>query len=530
VANGTRLTAFDTTGLTDEVPVITQLTDDMDDRCGTLAFMRAPTIVEDDHLLVGCGSLYAVAIFDITDPSEPILGGTVVAPGTVLHTAVSGSTALAATTDGAIHEIDLTDIDAPTLLGTQYLSDDAEALGVRAGYVYAATGNELAWYPIGGSQPSFLASYEAPRDVRDLSWNDGGLALGASIDSQILDAQDPTQLSWRATLPSASTSDIQLQDDWVYAANLWDGIAIIDVSDPSAPVVVGNAGLDQGYEVGPFQVVDDTLYMTTGSDGMVTYDLTDRSAPTILGSYPALPMRGEILVWDGLCAMASIDYQLDLVDVADPAQPTFLGSSSVTTPQSNLARSGSYLYLGTAGSVQRWDVTDPTQLADATPIDVAAIPTALDVQGPHMWVGLGSRGVSLLDVSDPSDPITLAQYGSRDEVSDLAVTPEHVLIADGPFVHTVPRQNASWLQPQLEVGPPGTEQAWDLTWALPAESADIDCAVSDGACTITDLDPSAGEATIVWTLPETAGDHELAVLIGDSTTYSILRDRVTVTP
>jgi len=129
-----------------------------------------------------------------------------------------------------------------------------------------------------------------------------------------------------------------------------DGVQLIDVSDPSAPVAVGSATngvdgfdeLDMANGVATF-VINASTYAIVGSwadNGVQLIDVSDPSAPVAVGSatdgvdgFDELNMPGGVATFViGTSTYAIVasrdDDGVQLIDVSDPSAPVAVGSAT----------------------------------------------------------------------------------------------------------------------------------------------------------------------------------------------------------
>lgn len=135
------------------------------------------------------------------------------------------------------------------------------------------------------------------------------------------------------------TVNVQQRDGIAYVVRGTDGLRIVDVSDPAAPVEIGHAPVvapDREFynDVKIKDATDGTRYAIVASStrGAVAIDVTDPAAPVDASRFPPLPLgatRMEVhtlFVEGDRAYLANVSTSnLDIFDVADPANPVRLG-------------------------------------------------------------------------------------------------------------------------------------------------------------------------------------------------------------
>ncbi|GAB1260801.1 hypothetical protein [Aurantivibrio plasticivorans] len=98
--------------------------------------------------------------------------------------------------------------------------------------------------------------------------------VAASGGLQIFETSDPNNplpLSF-INLPGWFT-DVKVSGDYAFVSNE-NGLVSIDISDPSAPVTMGE-----------YKTKEVNYYIAHAADGLVIVDVSDRSTPVVTGSF-----------------------------------------------------------------------------------------------------------------------------------------------------------------------------------------------------------------------------------------------------
>jgi len=352
-----------------------------------------------------------LAVYDVSDPRRPeVLGGWSPAFGSIEGVAIRGSRIFA-----AVHGQGLVALE----LAGDEVTETARAL---------EEGTD-AWQPVLRNDLLALADGEAGLRLYDVS------------------AGDPQLLSTVAL--TGSSRDVLLEDDRAYVASS-GGIAIVDVADPNAPVVLGEhpvsgSALDLA-QLGPRQIV------VAEWDALRGYDLTDPAEPVPLFSetVPTDDTFSRVLAvgavadrarvyggeWTGLHAFAfspSPGPELDLspsslqfgnVQPSDPDARVLLVSNSGTRPLTVHDVTGSAdvtvdetCFVVEPGRSRAIEVQlDPRS---AAPIQSAVRVCSDDPDEPNLEVPL-TANVSGLAVGDPAPAFALQDLeGNTWTLADL---------------------------------------------------------------------------------------------------------------
>lgn len=325
-----------------------------------------PPALRGSTLFIPAGTFTtSLVIVDLTDPARPALitdytgvrTREVVVQGDILYS-VDGYDRLSV--------LDITDVAHPRILGS--VSFNPGGSGSAAASV--AVAGSVAYVTGGGP---FLASFPALRLI-DVSNPASPRPLGASSET--------------------GGADVVVRDGYAYVAAYDAGLRIYDVTSGTAPVLVGTAGtLGQAGQV---RVDGQFAYVLNGGYGfsLAIVDVTNPSAPVTRGAV-ALPQSFACdfycsnSYFQGIAASGHAVYVtghhgLAAIDVTDPTQPTVTGRFAPDSYSGGVALQGGFVV-----SLNRSGV-DVVRLG-AVPIAVA-------------MPGLNGSGHLYLDGSGSHDP------------------------------------------------------------------------------------------------------------------------------
>ena len=120
---------------------------------------------------------------------------------------------------------------------------------------------------------------------------------------------------------SSSEGDVVARDGLVYVVH--DKLTVLDPSDPTNPVVLGEAGRNRGSVTLGFGP-DGLLYGTglASQNNILVWDVSDPTAPTLLGESELFKGGSEeIITRDGFLFMAAGEYGVRAFDMTEPLAP-----------------------------------------------------------------------------------------------------------------------------------------------------------------------------------------------------------------
>lgn len=289
-------------------------------------------------------------------------------PGDASAVALLDRTAFVADADGGLQIVDVTDGDAPVIVGM-------ESLGGSWAKDVAISGSDLfVACLIDGLTILDATSPWTPQFVGSVAWSDaavhvavsgryayvtapdsyphGGVPVGSYL--YIIDAADRTapQLVGHVLFPQEWASlpgEVAVRGDRAYVAAGTIGFFVVDVSVPGTPAIVGSLGLPVPTGVvldGPFAYVADR----TGS--LFVLDITEPALPRTVAELTFPDAPNQLLLANGIAYVASAS-TIYAVDIADPRHPARVGQVPLS-PNANvvtLASMGARLLVadGTSG-------------------------------------------------------------------------------------------------------------------------------------------------------------------------------------
>lgn len=191
----------------------------------------------------------------------------------------------------------------------------------------------------------------------------------------------------------APTVNVRVADDLAYLARYQDGLRIVDVSDPAAPVDVGHGPCEHAdggeiYNDVKLIAAGGRRFAVLASDqaGAVVWDVTTPSAPAIVAHLgTAEPGEGAavhtLFLDGGRAYLANLRRGLEIWDLTAPAAPVKLGELALAG-----APDGAFLH-------------------------------DLYVEGDRAYLNYWSAGLVIVDVADPAAPRVLGRFAGYGETT-----------------------------------------------------------------------------------------------------------------
>lgn len=450
-------------------------------------------VIRDDYAFVvdsngfsGTGTS-SLRVFDYSDPSTPVLAGSVNLPGNARALTLSGDYAYVADGYEGLTIVRISSPTIPYVMGNVSFAGSTRDVVVSgdtafvANYVNGSFGDDLVMVDISDPRhPSVLSTLDLPGIVSRvaLSGNTAYVTAG-SHNLHIVDVTDP------AAPRLVDTYDRFLYDVYfveTYGGNLFtldvdgsNGRAILRIHSLSAPTAPSQTGFVEipAYAVEDLFIDGRTAYLCTRSHGIVAVDISDVSRPRIafrmdtpggflndlyvsgttawvsesyLGVYTVdMSHPDAVQVYSNL-GSSEDTYRVDaqgnyayvgaawggfnIITITDPDFPSRVGATRGYVQ--DFAISGNHAIVADTsggGRLEIWDISDPRTPERVSTMDTPR--TSVAVSGDYILVGAGPDGLKIYDMSDPVSPSLVGGVDTPGDTRSITVYSHYALVADG---------------------------------------------------------------------------------------------------
>ncbi len=201
---------------------------------------------------------------------------------------------------------------------------------------------------------------------------------------------------------AAASRTLAVSGGYAYVALEGGGLQVVDISEPSRPVQVGELA---GVDAREVAIQGGFAYLADREQGLVVVDLSDPRRPEITGSRRTIDPQG-VAVRGDLALLADGRSGLKIFDISSPYRPNRIASLETLDARRAVLR-GDFAYLADAG--EGLLVLDLSRPAEPARVGSLAASGAVDVSlsGNLAFTACGSRGLVVADISDPSRPVQL---------------------------------------------------------------------------------------------------------------------------
>ena len=422
---------------------------------GTLRSRVWPStiVAEGDYAYLTKGA--DLLVFDLSDPSEPTEAARMKLTGNYsVNVQVQGGYAYIPVTLGGLNIVDVTDPRNPSQVAVIPFESHTVGFKIRGSYGYLARVVSVTpteqWYEASSilevldlsvpHSPTTVGSVTIPTMIEDLDLvGDFAYVTGASITGPdmltVIDISspfNPTTVEFpKPEFGPNNFHDIYIHDGYAYILDDGRGIRVLDVGDPRTPKLV--ATLEMPQTMYCMHGAGEVIYLCAQERYLNVADVSNPDAPVLTASVGIAGAGGfgsSIVLKDQKVFFNGTG--LEVYDLSDPETPERLpvSISGVDT----IAIQGDLLY----STVGEWglDIWDIGNLSEPLFVSRTNFPIGMphDMSHDGQWVvGIANKpySVTVIDVSDPVNPVATDSYVLNDYADSVTVKDDHVYIPRG---------------------------------------------------------------------------------------------------
>jgi hypothetical protein len=376
--------------------------------------------IDSDYIFFGNGSL--IQVLRISEVDTPRVVGEVLTDGPVNRIEIEGHYAFVLA--GSLNVIDISDPLAPEVVATM---SGGTALAVGGGYAYVGDFSGVVTI-IDISDPADPKAVGIAITTGDIVLSiavKGNYLYASSYDGQMIDVVDVTDKAFPAYVGSYGSRGgahaLTIEGNFLYLAD-WGGdqsFQIFDVTLGGVPKFV--SGLNMLGYILSIAIRDSLAYLARGARGMSIVNINDKASPKELTEIQCqVPFSGpiDLIVDSSRVYIPSVVglWTVKIEPVSSPASVSFFNTSS--TISRFAVDSSGHAYLATLSTgLQVIDIANPQ---NPTLIGSCAVPTeAVDVAYENHKVFLLTRqDFRVVDVSNPRNPLLISLVTFDDTLND----------------------------------------------------------------------------------------------------------------
>jgi hypothetical protein len=376
-----------------------------------------------------------ISVVDVRDPTRPLRVASRTAIGQPSRITRTGNVLAVATTGNNTSTLQLFDVgDRWNPIARGSYNGDFGEIAATGGYVFAAAGRTglLSIDISDPSAPVLAKAVQSEFGERTACASDGALALvGGTVTAvSILDVTDPELPIRTAKLPLVA-QDIAMFGQYAFLASGPSGLKVVDLGNPAQPVIRATVSIfARGVAVTPDGQWAIVAAGSSASAGrVVVVNVANRTSPAIAAEVRTSAggnAQDIDLSSDGRLAFVGDNAGgLQVVDISNPRAPSRVGAGLPLGGLAGRVRTMGNLVLvavsGTYGSGRIAIVDASNPLAMAEDGFYGGVYTGtFDVFGSYALLPNRALGLTVVDLSDPANPETVATVPTPGALSSVA--------------------------------------------------------------------------------------------------------------
>jgi len=291
---------------------------------------------------------YGLQVMDISEPTSPLpVSSYNNTCGETQSVYVTGNYAYVGEEDGVLHIVDISDPSLPVQVGLRATGDRVRGIHVRGDYAYVMNQDGVVDI-IDVSNPSapFLASSVTATKTSEDIFVRGDYAYVSGSKMAVIDISDPTdaEVIGSYSFDLVASPYLTVEGNYAFTTGLRHGINIFDISVPTAPALITYYSNTYAPIIG-HDIADSRAYLGEVWGGLTVLDVSNPSSPVNLGRCDLPGDSWDVYVIDKYAYVANGTAGLKVVDVSDPSAPSEVGGFDTPGSAMDVVVRGNYAYV-----------------------------------------------------------------------------------------------------------------------------------------------------------------------------------------
>jgi hypothetical protein len=392
------------------------------------------------HLVSNIGN--KLHFFNISNPVVPELSATKTVYGSISDMAVLSNKLLTLTnlSDGSNFFYGLISYDISNIYSIPQISQYntgayAYKLRMDANHAYIGNGtlgvtvlqiDALGQITLTGS----LDGFSAP--VRLALVQDGVARItGEKIGIHYMNVPMPAVFEPLTSFPLLfDCRDVVVSGNHAYIADGRNGIAVIDISNPYHPAILGHApNTGNGLAI---TLNGNHAYIADGQTGVGEYNISNPDQPVQSGSVQTANWAQDIVIRNSIGYVAVDVSGIQLLNLAIPGLPSIAGPAyNLSGTSYGITLSGDYAITASGGAgIHIVDVSKPSSLSLTGTYNTPGSAYDVCVVGNLAYVADAQGGLIVVDIQNPASPFGVGQSTLPTDARRVHVFDNKAYVAD----------------------------------------------------------------------------------------------------
>jgi hypothetical protein len=244
---------------------------------------------ESDNYLYVASLSRILTIYDISDPTSPVVSGTFNVGAPVNNITISGDYAYLACESWGLIILNISDHHQPVQISLWNPSLLVSTIYINGNVCFMGSGYNFCTVDISDKTNLILIdSCSIPGITKDVRIHDNYAVIAHSTGVSLVDISNPQNLTTVSTcVVAATTNKIDVAGNYAYLATASNGMIIVDITDVNHPAISTSYATSYEYNV---LIHENFALIGEGNFGLFILDITEHSH---LRMMPFFTVRGQ---------------------------------------------------------------------------------------------------------------------------------------------------------------------------------------------------------------------------------------------
>jgi hypothetical protein len=343
--------------------------------------------------------------------------------------------------------LDISNPSAPVIIGEYDTGSLISGVAVRDSFAYVANLDGVSVLNISQPASPVKVGQSQAIDSEIMCFNyPFAYVLDSGGAVYIIDVSNPSAPRQRGSMGTSGERppSMTLVDTLIYVSNIEvPALDIIDVANPDFPVYLNGFGLNP---VSGMAGQDTLLYFSAGNI-LTVRSIADPVNPVKIASLTVDSVSGggysSIALNGNYCCFVLPPVGVFIIDISNPNAPVVKAKATPTDdyfPNSFYGKGVSIngnticAAIECGLSILKMPTPDSLQAAGIFVTGGDTGPVALDIRSPYAYVGVGTSGLAVLDISNPASPQRVAALGlDGSEAAEVKLNGNYAYVGSAGF-------------------------------------------------------------------------------------------------
>lgn len=225
-----------------------------------------------------------------------------------------------------------------------------------------------------------------------------------------------------------NATDIFVDGDLAYLADGISGLAIINISDPLEPQIIGYEDTD-GYANGVF-IYGNIAYIADGHSGLAIINITNPLEPQIIDYEDTNGYANGVFIDGNFAFIADGSSGLAIINITNPLEPQIINYEDTDGYANGVFIDGNYAYIADGPSgLAIIDITNPIEPQIISYKDTDGYANNVFIDGDFAYIADGVSGITAINITYPAIPAYISSMLLNSSAVDISIDGDYAYLS-----------------------------------------------------------------------------------------------------